>query len=216
MDEDENDGNGAGMVPIALAVFGIVLGGAGLYFGMNANQRLSPLDQSIKEDAGRIESLAEQVAGLDARLSETNARLGDLENELGRFRSGERRTENAIGELTEEINTNRDRIRRTAGNLNKLAERLRSNAGARGGQAGEAQSSNGEDEEADNNGETPEAGTGGGPDGETPTYTVKAGDTFAKIARREGVALQALIDANPGVEPRRLNIGQTIRLPENE
>lgn len=42
------------------------------------------------------------------------------------------------------------------------------------------------------------------------TYTVQAGDTFTKIARKEGVTLKQLQDANPGLAPAKLKIGQKI------
>ncbi len=50
------------------------------------------------------------------------------------------------------------------------------------------------------------------PIGSTP-YTIKAGDTFYNIARTFGISLDALIAANPGVNPDRLFIGQVICVP---
>ena len=44
-------------------------------------------------------------------------------------------------------------------------------------------------------------------------YVVRAGDTIAAIARENGVKPNAVLAANPGVNPRRLRVGQTIRLP---
>lgn len=44
-------------------------------------------------------------------------------------------------------------------------------------------------------------------------YTIKAGDTFYQIARTFGISLNALIAANPGVDPNRLFIGQVICVP---
>ncbi len=44
-------------------------------------------------------------------------------------------------------------------------------------------------------------------------YTVKSGDTGAKIARSQGVTLQALQKANPGLNWGRLQVGQKIKLP---
>ncbi|HAE91847.1 LysM peptidoglycan-binding domain-containing protein [Tissierella praeacuta] len=44
-------------------------------------------------------------------------------------------------------------------------------------------------------------------------YTVRAGDTFFTIARTFGISLDALIAANPGVDPNRLFIGQVICVP---
>jgi LysM repeat protein len=49
--------------------------------------------------------------------------------------------------------------------------------------------------------------------GAARTYVVKAGDSPYSIARRSGVRLEALLEANPGLDPRRLRIGQTLNLP---
>ncbi len=44
-------------------------------------------------------------------------------------------------------------------------------------------------------------------------YTIQAGDTFIGMARRFGYTIDALLAANPGVDPDRLAIGQAICLP---
>lgn len=44
-------------------------------------------------------------------------------------------------------------------------------------------------------------------------HVVKADETLASIARRHRVNLQSIISANPGLEPRRLKVGQTIKIP---
>jgi len=44
-------------------------------------------------------------------------------------------------------------------------------------------------------------------------YTIKAGDTFFNIAKTYGISLDALLAANPGVDPNRLFIGQIICVP---
>lgn len=45
------------------------------------------------------------------------------------------------------------------------------------------------------------------------TYRVKSGETLAKIARQNGVSLQALERANPGVDARHLRPGRELKLP---
>lgn len=45
------------------------------------------------------------------------------------------------------------------------------------------------------------------------TYTVAAGDTPSKIARKFGTSVDAILAENPGLEPNRLRVGQKIRLP---
>jgi LysM repeat protein len=46
------------------------------------------------------------------------------------------------------------------------------------------------------------------------TYLIKQGDTLGKVAKTEGVTLDALLAANPGIDPKKLRIGQEIQVPE--
>jgi LysM repeat protein len=55
-------------------------------------------------------------------------------------------------------------------------------------------------------------GKGGAPAVAGPgEYIVKPGDTGTKIAKATGVSLEALEAANPGIDWRRLHIGQTVK-----
>jgi N-acetylmuramoyl-L-alanine amidase len=45
------------------------------------------------------------------------------------------------------------------------------------------------------------------------THTLKSGDTLAKIAKVQGITLQQLQAANPGVDTRKLKPGVEIRVP---
>lgn len=45
------------------------------------------------------------------------------------------------------------------------------------------------------------------------SYTVTAGDSLWVIAARYGLFVNDLLAANPGVNPQRLQVGQTLRLP---
>jgi len=47
----------------------------------------------------------------------------------------------------------------------------------------------------------------------TTEYVVKSGDTFTSIARDNGTSVKAIQEANPTVDPRRLQIGQKLVLP---
>lgn len=47
-------------------------------------------------------------------------------------------------------------------------------------------------------------------------YVIQPGDTFYRIARRFNIAVEDLAAANPNVDPRRLQIGQTIVLPAGQ
>ncbi|MFA7163399.1 MAG: LysM domain-containing protein [Eubacteriales bacterium] len=50
------------------------------------------------------------------------------------------------------------------------------------------------------------------PQGSSP-YVVRAGDTFYSLAQRFNTTVDAIRAANPGVDPNRLMIGQTICIP---
>ena len=49
----------------------------------------------------------------------------------------------------------------------------------------------------------------------TGTYTVVSGDTLDAIAATEGISTQALEDANPGVVPTDLQVGQVLNMPSS-
>ena len=45
-------------------------------------------------------------------------------------------------------------------------------------------------------------------------YIVKPGDTFYRISQRYNVPLQSLLNANPGINPQALLVGQIICIPD--
>jgi LysM repeat protein len=51
------------------------------------------------------------------------------------------------------------------------------------------------------------------PEATTSDYTVVKGDTFAIIAKNNHVSVKAIEQANPGVDPKRLKIGQKLHVP---
>lgn len=47
----------------------------------------------------------------------------------------------------------------------------------------------------------------------TSDYVIVKGDTFSKIAHAHGVTVKALVDANPGLDPAKLQIGKKLQIP---
>ena len=45
------------------------------------------------------------------------------------------------------------------------------------------------------------------------TYTVRAGDFPARIAKANNITVDTLLKANPGVKPEKLKVGQVLNLP---
>ena len=50
-------------------------------------------------------------------------------------------------------------------------------------------------------------------DGTVREHTIASGDTFGSLAKKYGVTSKGIQDANPGVDSRRLKIGQKIKIP---
>ncbi len=48
---------------------------------------------------------------------------------------------------------------------------------------------------------------------EAREYVIAAGDTLGAIARKSHVSLKAMMEANPGVNAKKLSIGQKIQIP---
>lgn len=44
-------------------------------------------------------------------------------------------------------------------------------------------------------------------------YSIKPGDTLGKVAKEHGITVEAIEKANPGIDSRRLKIGQQIKIP---
>jgi LysM repeat protein/HAMP domain-containing protein len=180
----------------ALALLALLLGGAALFFALDASRRLSPMSDSLSEGVSGMAGLGKQIEQMEAEVGELAEAVGSLNARMQRASAYANQNEKAIRKLTEEINANRKQIIDSAEAL-----------------AGMGSSSSGGSAMATN--------TGGGATvaastAEGGSYLIEPGDTFARIAQQMGVSLQALLDANPGVDPRRLRIGQNIVVPTAE
>ncbi len=50
----------------------------------------------------------------------------------------------------------------------------------------------------------------------TRPYTIRSGDTLFALANRFNTTVEAIVDANPGIDPNNLQIGQVICIPTTE
>ena len=75
--EDDVNQSPSNMVPVALAVLGIVLGGAGLYFGLTANQRLNPIDESVSAGATSSAKIEKVINGFQTQVAELAAQVSE-------------------------------------------------------------------------------------------------------------------------------------------
>ena len=193
-DAIEEKSTGGNWIPGALALLALVLGGAALFFALDASRRLSPMSDALAEGVRGVAVLEDRIGQLEEQIGELAEATEALKARMQRASAYSSQSDKAINKLAEEINANREQIL-------KLAEAL-TGGGAMPGGGSEAETS---DASASSSSATTTVGS----------YTIQPGDNFAKIAEQYGVSLQALLDANPGVDPRRLQIGQSIVLPSN-
>jgi len=187
------------MLPLALAVLALFIGGAGLYFGLDSTQRLAALEESNSAAMSDVARATKQLDKTSTRLDEIAAESAEVRKTVDRMRVYGSQTEQGLKKVVSEVNANREQILKNAQGLSDLIEN-----GARPVRAAPAAA--------------PVADSGGssGPaDGAMRLYRIQSGDTFQAIASKMGVSLQAVLDANPGVDPRRLAIGQEIKIPAN-
>ncbi|MFU8848306.1 MAG: LysM peptidoglycan-binding domain-containing protein [Opitutales bacterium] len=201
-DDDINTPSGGSLLTLALSVLAILLGGAGLYFGMNASQQLSPLADSMEAGSGAAVRLEKSISALETQLAELRGQSSEVQSALNRMRIYSSQSEQAVKQLASGMQENRTELVKLAGRLNELLESTVPSAPAPSAvsttnqapplTSGEANSSQ---------------------LASSRTYAIVSGDNFVKVANKLGVELQALLDANPGVDPRRLRIGQEINIP---
>ena len=48
---------------------------------------------------------------------------------------------------------------------------------------------------------------------ESREYTIAKGDTLGALAKKNGISLKTLLAANPGVDPKKLKVGQKVQIP---
>jgi LysM repeat protein len=195
-DDSIESSGGSGFVAIALAILAVLVGGAGLYFGMSANQRLNTVNAEVEARSGTDARLQKIVDGLSVQVDELSARLTEQEGAQARQKTYGNMSERAIKALEIGIKEDREAIQKIATQITELGTRtVKTTAPVKA--------------EASSNSASVSSSSG------ASIYVIESGDTFARIASKVGVSLQTILDLNPEVDPRRLRIGQAINLPSN-
>jgi hypothetical protein len=199
MEEEESTGS-SGMIPLIVAIIAVVLGGVGLYLGYSAQKRVSDLESGLTEGSTSVAEMERRLQQATARLSEVATKVdtaaSDLDALRTRFRILGTQTQEGLTAFGNEINANREAIAKLNQNLVEIASAAPRRTTTTAAAVAPA-----------DNGESPTTGAA------RRTYTIQSGDTFQRIAREHNVTLQALLDANPDADPRRLRIGTEIVIP---
>ncbi len=182
-------------VPIILAIAAFVLGGLSFIFAWNTKSNLERYKANAQKE---IQEAVEKAS--EAAAAARNAGNGD---------------ENAVSKTdVDELSARYDQIansqRQIVENTKKVNERL-----ARLENGGVANRGNGNVPEAakpqQSGGSNAAAGTSNG-----GKYKVQKGDYPAAIAKKHGISLDEFNKANPGLDPKKLQIGQEVNIPEKK
>lgn len=178
-------------IPTILAIAAFALAGLSFVFAWNTKSKITRLEDSVKKDVAEAVEAAKQA-------------LADVRNS-GSGSEDVSAVNTKIDELSLTLRSKYDELAKSqtlvVNNQKKLNERVTSleERGGKGAPAA-ASPSNGGNQAA------PAAASNG-------KYKVQKGDYPAKIAQKLGISTKELMDANPGLEPTKLQVGQEINVP---
>ena len=201
--EDDTESTESSMLPLALVLLAILLCGAGLYLGLTAKQQLAPLSRSADEVNSSAARINKQLSKIDTRINELSAQNAKLKETIQRLGRESSQTLREAKQANEGVQSNRGELIELAQKVSQFATSV---AVTKASNARLEATSTGIETSAI---ETFTASRS------ASTYKIQYGDTFGKIASQKGVKLDALLEANPNADPRRLSIGKEINIPAN-
>jgi LysM repeat protein len=197
MEEEESTGS-SGMIPLVVAIIAVVLGGVGLYLGYSAQKRVTALESGLSQGSTSVAEMERKLQEASSRLNEVATKAdtaaSDLDALRTRFRILGTQTQEGMTALGQGMNANTEAVAQ----LNQLMQEVATTATRRVSPTATTTTAT-----------TADTASGG----DRRIYTIQSGDTFQRIAREHNVSVQALLDANPDADPRRLRIGMEIVIP---
>jgi len=198
----------SGIFALALAVLAAALSLFALWLSFN-NDTGEELDAATRPLEARLEELSTQLEDLRNEVTAAEAARRQNANQMEALR---KQMEGGFGNLSDVIRDNQSKIQRLAASLENQAEAITALQSPRQARTGTNAATGSSSATASSSDSTGEAASNGD-DAQGAFYTVQRGDTMGAIARKFDIPLDSLLDANPGVNPRALQIGQRIRIP---
>lgn len=203
---DGLDGERSGapvLLPMIFGFGGIVLGGIALFFALSgrgeAGSAVEDIRAEMQAEGDRFNELSQRLRSLETALESlqreeaaTRARVQNLTGEI----------KNALNALGGEINTTRMGMRENAAALAELVEKAQAARAAPPPPAAATPAP----------GARQDAPGSAAPEG-FREHSIRTGDNYSRLAREYGVTVEAIMEANPNVNPNRLQIGQIILIP---
>ena len=166
-------------------------------------EKNAAVELETKKLSDRVDSLALQLENIKGSLGDNSAQIdakvGDVVKQTQKVVNI---LNSNIGEIRAEVVKNREAIE-------KLAARPTSTRSASRSESAQTAQTEPKPDTAQNSAatETPETSADG------KIHRIQNGDTFAKLAKKYNVSVEAIVKANPDANPARLKIGQKVRIP---
>lgn len=196
-------GLGLGVVATALGIISMVKVGDTAADMNDKIEKAAALSLETKKISDRIDSLAMQIEEIKAGdKSRYDSLISQLNAELKRMGA-------SIENVAKSSQNNRDLIEELAKRSSKRTTQAEpaQNRQLAARQAPEWTAAAEQPAQQTQTAEQPAQ------NGESKKYKIQSGDTFAKLAKKHGVSLDAIIAANPDANPSRLKVGQEINIP---
>jgi LysM repeat protein len=184
-----------GIAAVIIALTGVILG----WLGFSKANELEGQLAAISGATDTISNLESTVESNAEMLRKAAGKITSIESSLGQVTDG-------VQKDIASVKTSMRTLAIQAGTALKKAEALEQ-AGVRTAPAAGTRPSAPASSQTKSDGDTPAI------IGETTTHKIEAGDTYQKLGTRYKVGVNDIVDANPGVDPRRLRIGQEIIIP---
>lgn len=185
--------------PLFIGIAAVIVALVALGIGWMGFTRASELEGKVAS----LEAAAREGSGLESAVQSNSDRLEKIASNMNTLSKS---VSEAINEVSSDISKSRSDIRKAqmdAGMAKKMVEEL------------EAKGVKVEVVQAPSSAASPatEVSAPDAAPGKPGVYTIKSGDNFGKIAGAYKISVSQLEAANPGVDSRRLRIGQQIVVP---
>lgn len=196
--------------PLFIGIAAVIVALTGVSLGWLGFSKANALEARIAEVSGAADSIAEMKSTVDSNseiIRRMAGKLSSIESSLSGVTEG---VEKDIASVKKNMRT----LAIQAGTALKKVEALEANGVTATAprttaprQTATASTSRGT--------KTVGGSAASASSGETSTHKIQSGDTYQKLSVKYKVSVNDLIDANPGVDPRRLGIGQPIVIPSS-
>ncbi|MDR2982076.1 MAG: LysM peptidoglycan-binding domain-containing protein [Puniceicoccales bacterium] len=180
-------------LPLILAAVALAAGITGLLFGQSARSKVSNLEKAAETATAQAAEAKSALDSANRNVELRDRQIAELQSDLSKLKQDTManfmKADTWLNKLTDKVNEfSSGRPVRPSGNTGGTTVTPSGGTG--------------------NSGATTVAAAG--------EHIVKQGENFTVIGRQYGVSARAVEDANPGIDPTRLKIGQKIKVPSRQ